>query len=241
MLMKKIYMDIRKPAPAPGRIKRKQKAGLYRQTSVIQIICVIKKEMKRMSQQDDIWKQAMGEFKRAERITMLAAALATLPVLVLTLVNGQNYGGDFVTRYSFWVWNAVIIHIAPTTYWFSGGPAPALFLLVLGVTFLVFLPMCLIRRTRYAGAVCMMVCSYIFAAILWVYSLGVLYPSILLIVIGAVLAYIGVIPFALIALMIVQDWGFVIPMLVLAACFTAARVFMNVALKGKSKELYSCG
>jgi Sec-independent protein secretion pathway component TatC len=85
----------------------------------------------------------------------------------------------------------------------------------------------------------MMAASVFFAAVLWVYSMGVLYPSVLLITIGAVFAYVGVIPFALIALLIINEWSFIIPMLILAACFTAARVLMNCALKGAAKELYS--
>jgi hypothetical protein len=90
--------------------------------------------------------------------------------------------------------------------------------------------MSLKSRTRYAGAVCMMAASYIFAAFLWVYSLGCLWPDSDMIIVGLCLAYVGIIPLTFILALIYGAWELLVPMLIFAACITFTRIMMGYAL-----------
>lgn len=170
----------------------------------------------------------MKYFRRTEIITLLIVFLLTIPILVLVFVHGDEY----------WIGPVIekIIpygYLLPNTVTFQPGIP---FWLTLGVTLMIFLPLSFIRNTKYSGAVCMMVSSYIFAAFLWIYALSIVFRSgVGVLVLGLCFGYIGIIPIALFeALKLVLFYGIfepLITMLVLAGGFFGARIIKRYALR----------
>lgn len=136
------------------------------------------------------------------RITAMGGAILGLLLMLgmLAIAVGFLLGA---TAFSFWVLKWTPIAFETTL---------ALSLLVLG-------PLALIPPSRGFAAMGYLIASFVFGAIMWVWGLAYTYTvwGFLGVIIGLVIAGVGIVPIAMLAALFHADWGNLFAFVVLAA------------------------
>jgi hypothetical protein len=114
---------------------------------------------------------------------------------------------------------------------------PIAFALTLAVSFFVLGPLALIPPTRVASAIGLMIASYVFGAIMWVWGFAFTYVAWgwIAVIIGLVIMGIGVVPVAMLAALLHADWGDLIAFGLLAVLTYGCRA-LSLWLAQKADE-----
>jgi hypothetical protein len=137
---------------------------------------------------------------------------------------------------------AIIYSIVIVVLWFINGGDwfrenifplhDFIFVIFLGLTFLVLIPLMVIKTTRPYSALSLLVLTYLFGGIVWFYSvyyclnvIGVVWT-----IIGFLCAGIGVVPIAVIGAMIKGHWSVVTSMVVVLVATFGCRALAAYAV-----------
>jgi hypothetical protein len=103
---------------------------------------------------------------------------------------------------------AFIMGAAAFSFWVLKWTYPA-FMIAVGVSLLLLVPLALIPPTRMLSAIGFLLASFVFGAILWLWTMAYTYSAwgLLGVIIGLFLGGIGVVPVALVAALFHGDWG----------------------------------
>lgn len=103
---------------------------------------------------------------------------------------------------------------------------------VLFVSVFILFPLCLIKKTRVIGGIGLLVCSYIFGGIAWIFAVGLLWNTwgLAAVIVGLIFAVIGIVPIAFIAALLNGVWASVLILVVLAGCWFGAKVLSGHAV-----------
>ncbi len=97
---------------------------------------------------------------------------------------------------------------------------------VLGICILIFLPLIIFKKTRPILGVILIWSTYLFGFTLWLISLviSLKYAGVVWVIIGLMLAGVGVLPIAIISSAIQADWFYVIYLIVFFAIIIFIRI-----------------
>ncbi len=116
--------------------------------------------------------------------------------------------------------------------------------IVLVIDFVVFLPMALFDKTKLVAAVALVISSYIYGLTVWLWGLIITYFTwgAIGVIIGLVIAGVGVVPMALLASLIGSHWATLIQLLLLVFFTFGSRVVgLRLAKENEQKEYHSLG
>jgi hypothetical protein len=98
--------------------------------------------------------------------------------------------------------------LAAFSVWVLKWTFPA-FLITFLISIVVLTPLALIPATRAFSAIGFLLASYAFGAILWIWGMAYAYTAwgLIAVIVGLVLAGVGVVPVAMVAALVHGDWG----------------------------------
>lgn len=130
--------------------------------------------------------------------------------------------------------------------WFSEKIFPwfsLIFWITTIINILIFTPLTIVRKTRNAGLVGLFITSYVYGLLLWVWAFLIVYSTWgwLAIIIGLLIAGVGVLPIAMLIAIIHAQWGILFALIIGVVIVYGVRVLVNhVAEKSdfNSSEVY---
>lgn len=126
------------------------------------------------------------KLKSLQGLIIFIISLIPVVLLIITFILGVD-----------WYWTKVV-----NQEWFF-----TIYWITL-VVFVLFLLISCIKKARLVGAIGLMVVSYIFGALTWMFSLGVTWIiwGLIAVIIGLFIAGIGIVPVALVATLFTGNW-----------------------------------
>lgn len=118
--------------------------------------------------------------------------------------------------------------------WFSEKIFPwaaIIFFITIAIDIIVLLPLSIIRKTREIGLVGLLISSYLFGLLIWVWSFLIVYSiwGWIGLTIGLMIAGIGVAPVAILALILNAQWAVLLELIILLAITFGMRIVVFYA------------
>jgi len=154
----------------------------------------------------------------------------------------KNIGGIFLFITIFLGVILLGIFMLKGSLWFSEKIFPwgtIIFLITIAADTIILLPLSIARKTREIGLLGLFASSYLFGLLLWAWSFLIVYSvwGWIAIIIGFLIAGVGIVPIAVIALILNSYWTTLLQLGILIAITFGIRIIVSYAAE-KSEECY---